>query len=714
MNIGFGKCFIVCAVLAAGLALEAGETRIWDDRPAADGNWSGTWYPVGNGRLGAMIQGGVERNRIQFNVDSLWTGDENISGAVDDGPSGDTYGPMGKYQAFGEFEVSLDAPGEVASYRRELDLARGVYSDSFTAGGGKVSREVFASAPNDVVGFRMRAANPLSGRVVLQGAHGEKVEKLAFSGKLSNQMGYAARLAVFADGKPVSDDGRFTAARELVVWLQAATSFDLHAADFGLTGATPTFKKALPQDFDHALERSVLEHGGYFARASISLPPVSGEVAALPTRERLARCRKGEVDLGLQELMFAYGRYLLIACSRPGTLPANLQGLWNNSNSPAWSSDYHTNINMQMNYWAVDSANLGDLWSAMADYLTATRRVAEEETHKAFPSSEGFAYRTSMNFCGGQGWRWNFAGAAWMAAMMFDHYRFTGSRDYLKGQAYPYMKGAAQFMLSYLKKRDDGMYVVPNGWSPEHGPREDGVAHDQQIVRELLKAVVEAQRVLGNDSAFAARCSEVAAKLAPDRVGKWGQLQEWQEDRDRQGDDHRHTSHLFAVYPGTTISRNLTPDLAKAAKIALDGRTLTGDSHRSWTWPWRTALRARLGDGEMAGEMFRMLLQYNTLENLFCNHPPFQLDGNFGISGAVAEMLLQSHEKTIELLPALPKSWSAEGSFEGLRARGDWTISCKWKDGRPTSIVVTAGPNSTGRPLLRFNGERIAYKFRHQ
>ena len=443
----------------------------------------------------------------------------------------------------------------------------------------------------------------------------------------------------------------------------------------------------------------ILAAAGYDA-IDFSLGAAPAEAASLPTRLRVARCAKGELDIGLQEIMFQFGRYLLIACSRPGTLPANLQGIWNDSNDPPWHCDYHTNINMQMNYWAVETANLPEMWEPMARLMRESMRVASAETRKAFPGSEGFAYRTSMNFIGGQGWRWNFAGAPWMAVMMYDHYLFTLDRAYLEDFAYPYMKGAMEFLFSHLGRREDGMLVVKNGWSPEHGPREDGVAHDQQIARELLKSIVGAQAVLNSDKAFSDRCAGALAELAPDRIGRWGQLQEWQTDRDVQGDSHRHTSHLFAVYPGTTISLSSTPDLAKAASVALDGRTLTGDSRRSWTWPWRAGIRARLGEAEKAGLMVRSLLQYNTLPNLLCIHPPMQMDGNFGITAAIAEMLVQSHETTadgkvlIRLLPALPEMWAAAGEVRGLRARGGYVVDVAWRDGKVSASRVYGGDES--------------------
>ena len=322
-----------------------------------------------------------------------------------------------------------------------------------------------------------------------------------------------------------------------------------------------------------------------------------------------------------------------------------------------------------MNYWGADSANLSDCFTPLSDWMMKSLPVAEAGTRAAFPNSKGYAYRTSANAVGGGGWRWNFAGAPWLAAQCYDHWLFTRDRKYLKEVCWPLMKGAAEFMIStQLKERPDGTIVVKDGWSPEHGPREDGVAHDQQIMRELFRSILAAAKELKIDDAFVKEVARIEPKLLKDKIGKWGQLQEWETDRDKKGDQHRHTSHLYAVYPGSTISPKATPELAEAAKVALDGRTLTGDSRRSWTWPWRAALWARLGEGDKAGDMLESLLRYNTLDNMFATHPPFQIDGNLGMVGAVCEILLER---------AIPSSWP-HGSAKGLRTRDGKVIDVNW------------------------------------
>ena len=553
--------------------------------------------------------------------------------------------------------------------------------------------------------------------MTLEGAHGETLHadrrqpdrgSLAFGGRLRNGLAYAARA-----------DWRQLAPTNLVVFLRAKTGYDLTRADFGLGQPCAPYAEPFRGDFDALKAAHVADYRRYYDRVRLDLADdrrVDGETTRallqglrrswLPSMFSLTS--RADILRELVETQFNFGRYLLISSSRPGTLPANLQGLWCNSNRPPWHADYHTNINLQMNYWGVDVANLAELWQPVTDWLAAANRTATEETRKAFPNSRGVAYRTSLNAFGGGGWKWNFAGAPWLAVMAYDHYRFTGDAAYLRDTAWPLLRDAAAFMLTHLVEGPDGTLLVRDGWSPEHGPVADGVMHDQQLMAELLRAVVAAAETLGED-ATAARAT--LARLGGNKIGSWGQLQEWQADIDKKHDEHRHTSHLFAVYPGTTITRAATPELAAAARVSLEvGRTTTKDSRRSWTWPWRAALWARLGDGDKAGEMLEGLLVHNTLDNLFATHPPFQIDGNLGMVAAVCEMLVQSHETTadgkvlVRLLPALPTAWRT-GAVKGLCLRGGATVDLAWADGRLTDFRLHAAdparfeiirPNATG------------------
>ena len=672
MTSRFPISFLRCAFALAASACIADPAIISSSSPAGTSAaaWERERYPIGNGRLGAMLSGGIEQELVQFNVDSLWTGSENYSGASGANESAATDATLGDYQNFGELAISIvpSTTTSSAHYTRRLDLS----SALFSVDTGNVRREAFASAVDDALFYRIESAAPFELSLSLSGAHGEQTTRtdggaLTFSGTLPNRLAYTARADVVRESPSAA-----------TVILRAKTSYDITRADFGRTGSVEPFGAPPSTSYAQAKAAHIADYRKYYATAELHLPP---EYEAI-------------------ERMFNFGRYLLISSSRPGTLPANLQGVWNNSNSPAWHSDWHTNINFQMNYWAVDSANLSPLFAPVSAYLARIASVAAHETRLAFPHSQGVAYRTSLNAFGGGGWKWNFAGAPWLAAMAFDHYLFTQDIPYLRTLAYPLLKDAALFMFSHLVEGPGGELLVRDGWSPEHGPVADGVMHDQQLMAELLGAIVRAQEILQNDPSTAARARETLSRLGGNKIGSWGQLQEWQADIDIKHDTHRHTSHLFAVYPGTTITLSQTPALAAAARVSLEtGRTTTADSRRSWTWPWRAALWARLGDGTKALEMLQGLVEYNTLPNCFATHPPFQIDGNLGFPAAVCEMLVQSHETDpsgrtiVRILPALPPAWKY-GSVRGLRVRGNATVDIQWAAGEPVRYRLHAADPS--------------------
>ena len=630
----------------------------------------------------------------------------------------------GKASHFQLAEIAL--PGikkgqeKAANYRRSLDIMSGVHSCSFTKNGVNYKREAFVSQDSQCIVIRYTAdkKGALSGALNLKDAHGAKSAArgnlLSTQGKLGNELRYTSAVkALNKDGeiKAANEQLQFKNCDELTLFLAARTDYVL---DFdknfrnGIDPSAAVLKDLKTADKDYAQLKmaATAETATYMKRVSIELGDSPAAVKALSTPERIKRYREGGEDVDLEEKLFHFGRYLMQASSRPGDLPANLQGLWNNKNAPAWASDYHTNINIQMNYWAMEAVNLSDCHSSFIDFidkLQEPRRLAVRSDKKQFGKHadklRGWTCRTSENIFGGQGWNWNIPANAWYAQHVWEHFAFTQDKQFLKKTGYPILKEVCHFWIDHLKELPNGTLVAPNGWSPEHGPKEDGVMHDQQMIWDLFQNTIEATQALGIDEDFRKTISEKQAKLAPNKIGKWGQLQEWQVDRDNPKDQHRHTSQLFAVFPGRQISHALTPAFAKAAAISLTARGTSGDSRRSWTWAWRSALWARLGDAQRAHDMIRGLFTHNMLDNMFATHPPFQIDGNLGILAGYSEMLLQSHAGEIAILPALCTQWPT-GSVSGLRARGDIEASIKWANGKLLSVTLSAGKSTVDTPLV--------------
>jgi len=704
----------------------AAEPSLRYDRPA--GSWERERLPIGNGRLGAMLDGGVAIDRIQFNEESLWTGDANPSGAYD--YSKDKPDSFGAYQNFGEVVVTIDGSDAKvpAGYRRDLALMDGVHT---TVVPGQGSREAFASAPAQVVVVRYRFDRPRSGFVDLNDAHGNMTRvngaSLSGEGRFTNGLEFAAlaRVLVSSGGKVAGVGARlrFEQCEELVVILGARTNYLMDPAK-AFKGSAPLprleaeVEAAASKGFAVLRAEHVAEHRGWMTRVDVGWGKTDPAVAALPTDQRLQTYAKGGLDPELEATLYQYGRYLLVGSSRPGCLPANLQGVWNASNQPPWASDYHNNINLQMCYWLAEVANLSECHVPLTDWVLAMAPGCREATRadKRFGAKpRGWTVRTSQNIRGGNGWEWNLPGAAWMAQHAWEHYAFNLDKDFLRAKAYPLLRELCEFWIDQLKTLPDGRLVVPNGWSPEHGPREDGVAHDQQIVWDLFQNTIEASEALGVDAAFREDLKARQARLAGPQVGRWGQLMEWMVDRDDPNDHHRHTSHLFAVFPGRQISVRRTPELAAAAMRSLEARGSVGDSRRSWTWAWRACMWARFGRGDRVAEMLRGLMTHNLLPNLFANHPPFQLDGNYGITAGLSEALVQSHAGEIVLLPALPPQWAA-GHANGLRARGGIEIrEMSWTAGRleravlvsPTDRVATVRVNGKAREVALKAGQAV-------